>query len=421
MPAFGQFFQWQFTIDGLPLTDGKLFHYIAGTSDNKNVWAERDRISALAQPLPSDADGIFSGYGDGLYKMVLTESDGLTVINTWDDVNIVANDARGVGAAVASASSLILGDDGDVFHVTGTETIDTIVGNQSLVTLVFDDVLTLTYSASLLLDGGVDFLTASGSVKQFINEGSGGVWREVASPLDTIVGDIKIKKDTPLVRFKGTGGSGEEYAVGENLGNWAVWLNAGTEAVPVWSGRIAYAKATTLWTLTGDVTITGDIISNFNSPTIISFANATHDHGSAASGGAILGHSGQSSTGVANQTIACNSGVSFATQYTSSIAVTHVATVASTVMIVMSMQALAVSYDNGVSGNPATFGLARDGTTLTEEFTSTTFTGPHTITVIDTVAAGSYTYRFYAKLAGSTGDYATAAITGGRIVSFSYN
>jgi len=286
MPAFGQFFQWQFTIGGLPLTDGKLFHYIAGTSDNKDVWAERDRISALAQPLPSDADGIFSGYGDGLYKMVLTESDGLTVIDTWDDVNIVANDARGVGAAVASASALILGDDGDVFHVTGTETIETIVGNQSLVTLVFDDVLTLTYSASLLLNGGVDFLTTSGSVKQFINEGSGGVWREVASPFDTSVVDIKIKKATPLVRYKGTEGSGEEYAVGEDSGNWAVWYNAGTETTPVWNGRISYVKATTLWTMTGHVTVTGNINSpTIVTPTIASFVNSTHTHLNTAGGG----------------------------------------------------------------------------------------------------------------------------------------
>lgn len=286
MPAFGQFFQWQFTIDGLPLTDGKLFHYIAGTSTDKNIWAERDRTTPVAQPLESNGDGIFSGYGDGLYKFVLTESDGTTVIVTWDNVSIVANDARGVGAAVASSTELILGDDGDVFHVTGTETIETIVGNQSLVTLVFDDVLTLTHSSQLLLNGSVNFLTASGSVKQFINEGSGGVWREVASPLDTLVGDVKIKKDTPLVRFKSTVGSGTEYAAGENSGNWAVWINTNTEASPVWSGRISYTNATTLWTLTGHVTITGNVNSpTLVTPTIASFVNATHTHLAGSSGG----------------------------------------------------------------------------------------------------------------------------------------
>lgn len=286
MPAFGQFFQWQFTVDGLPLTDGKLYHYIAGTSTLKNIWAERDRLNDREQPLDSDADGIFSGYGDGLYKMVLTESDGSTVIATWDEVSIIEADARGIGTAIASATELITGDDGDVFHVTGTETIETIVGNQSILTLVFDDVLTLTHSASLLLTGSVDFLTSAGSVKQFINEGSGGVWREIGSPLDTLVGDIKIKKDTPLVRWKSTVGSGTEYAAGENLGNWAVWINTGTESSPVWSGKISYTNATTLWTLTGNVTITGNLASpTIVTPTIASFTNATHTHLNAAGGG----------------------------------------------------------------------------------------------------------------------------------------
>ena len=256
MATFAQFFKLTAILpDGTLLTDGDLYHYAAGTSTDKDVYSDRAKSATLAQPLPSDGNGVFVFYGDGLYKLVLKDADGATLY-TWDNVAIVDNDPRGEGDAIASAATLVLGTDGDIFHVTGTTTITAISGSQSVVTLIFDDILTLTHSASLVLNGAVDFVTASGTVKQFLNDG-GGVWREIALSLDTVVVDVKVKKDTPRVRWLGTEGSAQEYSVVESGGDIFIQRNDGSEGTPSWTTIAQYDNSASDWILTGNLQVTG--------------------------------------------------------------------------------------------------------------------------------------------------------------------
>lgn len=65
------------------------------------------------------------------------------------------------GAAVASATTVTLGADGNVFHITGTTTITgiTALSAPALVVLIFDGVLTLTDGSNLKLAG--NFVTTA--------------------------------------------------------------------------------------------------------------------------------------------------------------------------------------------------------------------------------------------------------------------
>lgn len=70
----------------------KLYHYEPGTTTLKNIWAERTRVTALAQPFVSDAAGMFHFFADdGLYKYVIVRSsstgptDGiLYTLDNWE-------------------------------------------------------------------------------------------------------------------------------------------------------------------------------------------------------------------------------------------------------------------------------------------------------------------------------------------------
>lgn len=85
------------------------------------------------------------------------------------------------GAAIASAATLTLGTDGDMFHVTGTTGITAIATptRQTLALLIFDGACLLTNGANLILAGGINFTTAAGVCIIFAWEG-GTVWREVS-------------------------------------------------------------------------------------------------------------------------------------------------------------------------------------------------------------------------------------------------
>jgi len=249
---FGPFFH-----NGSLLTDGKLFHYAAGTSTLKTTWNDRAKSSESMQPLLSDANGLFECYGDGLYDFLLTDSSGAT-IRTFQDVLLQDPDPSGEGDSLASASTLVLGTDGDVFHVTGTTTIDAISGTQAKVTLVFDSAgLTLTHSASLILNGAVNHLTTANEIMQFLNEG-GGVWRQIALSLETILTDVTLRKTIPRFRFRDTT-DGQEYNVAVSGGDLLIQENTGTELSPTWTNILAYDKSATLWTVTGGFTVSGTL------------------------------------------------------------------------------------------------------------------------------------------------------------------
>ena len=163
----------------------KIYHYLPGTTTLQNMWVERTKATTVAQPIESDSAGIASAFGDGIYKFRIDGStDGVnySTIYTFDNVAVTdqSSNLLGEGAAIASASTLTLGTDGNIFHVTGaTGPITAISGTQTEIILVFDSTPTLTYSGNLILQYGIDFTVAANTVMVFFNEGS-GVWREVS-------------------------------------------------------------------------------------------------------------------------------------------------------------------------------------------------------------------------------------------------
>ena len=274
MATFAQFFErGPFFIGGNIVTDYKLYHYVAGTTSLLNLWTDRAKSSATAQPLLADANGLFSAYGDGLYKFVL-KTAAETTVYTWDNVSIIDQDVIGEGAALASAATLVLGTDGNFFHVTGTTEISAISGNIHRVTLIFDDILNLAHSGNLFLNGAIDHLTEANEVKEFINDGA-GVWREIAITIGQNVIDIKIKKAIPRLRLIDTT-DGQEYDVAVSGGDLGLQENTGTEGAPSWTNIAYYDKSLATWNLVGQTVLT---------PTIATFANALHGHVNAAGGG----------------------------------------------------------------------------------------------------------------------------------------
>lgn len=171
---FGPYF-----VSGSLAAGAKVYHYAAGTGTLKNCWSDRAKTTTVAQPLVADSQGIASAFCDGVYQFVVKSSAEVTLY-TFDNVAVAdqTQTTTGEGAALASASTLILGTDGDFFHVTGTNTISALSGTQTQVTLAFDSALTLTHSATLILKGSASYTVAANDVFGFVNDGS-GVWREI--------------------------------------------------------------------------------------------------------------------------------------------------------------------------------------------------------------------------------------------------
>lgn len=111
------------------------------------------------------------------------------------------------GADIASSNVLILGNDGNYFHVTGSLTIKLIgasAGTYSVgaeVTLVFDSALTIEHSAiNLVLPSGNDIKTKAGDIMIFRLD-DGGKWRLIAAnrPIDAKNADIASATTLPVL------------------------------------------------------------------------------------------------------------------------------------------------------------------------------------------------------------------------------
>lgn len=112
-----------------------------------------------------------------------SDSIGTSLDDYLRSVQAIIKREQAQGAAIASSATTAIGGntDGNYLHITGTTTITsfgTVAAGISR-TVVFDGVLTLTHSASLILPGGSNITTAAGDAAEFVSEGS-GVWRCVA-------------------------------------------------------------------------------------------------------------------------------------------------------------------------------------------------------------------------------------------------
>lgn len=94
--------------DGTLLTDGSLYHYASGTATDKDVYTDLALTTPAAQPLTSDAQGVFTFFADGgeLYKFVLKNGSGATLA-TWDETTI----GYGLPSTVINPTSPTTGDE----------------------------------------------------------------------------------------------------------------------------------------------------------------------------------------------------------------------------------------------------------------------------------------------------------------------
>ncbi len=269
MATFGQFYEMgPFFSGGTLVAGAKIYHYSAGTTTLLNTYTGRDKATPAAQPVVADSQGIASFFGDGIYKLVVADPANVAdpptlVLYTFDNVNLTDGSLSlvGKGENIASASTLILGTDGDEFLVTGAVTINLISGTQTTVKLVFASTLTMTYSGNLLLAGGSSATTAANDGYTFVNEGlSGGnyIWRETsrATSLTTSgfsTGDVKLTLKTAadptwVLMNDTTIGSGSSGATGRANADTSalytlLWTNAADQWAPVTGGRGASAAA----------------------------------------------------------------------------------------------------------------------------------------------------------------------------------
>ncbi len=61
------------------IESGSALFYEAGTSNLKNVWTDRDKNTISANPATLAQDGTVAVYGDGTYRVVIKDSDGVVV------------------------------------------------------------------------------------------------------------------------------------------------------------------------------------------------------------------------------------------------------------------------------------------------------------------------------------------------------
>jgi hypothetical protein len=126
----------------------------------------------------SDNSGNFAGIQAGGVNVLQV---GATIANFNVQTQIVSKQfSTAMGAAIASATSITLGTDGNLFSITGTTTIQTIVttGWQagSTVRLVFAGICIVNNSGNITFRAGATSITtAANDIRDFTWDGS--KWR----------------------------------------------------------------------------------------------------------------------------------------------------------------------------------------------------------------------------------------------------
>jgi hypothetical protein len=191
-----------FAADGSPTTLS-----LAGLG----VTVDNTSLVVVAAVAPGHVNGRFWVDTSTANTLIVKQSDGVDWIELWrvdtttnvmtipnlaatvaqavagtDTAKFITSDALAgtyeKGTDIASAATLAIpATGGGYFHVTGTTGVTAIstsgIRSGTEITLTFDGVLTMTHSASLILEGGVNITTAAGDTYKFRLDGTN--WRMV--------------------------------------------------------------------------------------------------------------------------------------------------------------------------------------------------------------------------------------------------
>jgi microcystin-dependent protein len=153
-----------------------LEHYAAGSNTLKNIWSDSDATITLAQPFVSDANGVFTFFADGAYKLIIKKANGevLYTIDNWDIQSTVQSTLT-KGASVATASSMDIGS-ATWAHWTGSTNVSTLTGSALWYWAVADGSFTLIHSGGLIMPDSRNRKVLAGDTILLVNEGS-NIWR----------------------------------------------------------------------------------------------------------------------------------------------------------------------------------------------------------------------------------------------------
>lgn len=95
--------------NGHPYAGGSLTTYIANTSTLKTTWSDEAGTIANTNPIILDMRGACVVWGDGAYRVVLTDADGVQIFDEQSDTIVSAAMAPVVGAATLEDARQAMG------------------------------------------------------------------------------------------------------------------------------------------------------------------------------------------------------------------------------------------------------------------------------------------------------------------------
>lgn len=158
----------QVTNGGINLEGNSALGWAPGSRGK--IWSSADGLIRLSDSAGTSFNRLQFGGTTGSYPAI-KRSGTMLQVRLADDTGIQA--LLGGGAAVASAAALPV-PTGRVFHVTGTTGITSITstnfGAGTVITLIFDDILTVSDGNNLVLAGA--FVTAANSTLTLAYDGA---------------------------------------------------------------------------------------------------------------------------------------------------------------------------------------------------------------------------------------------------------
>jgi len=138
------------------LTGGSVYAYAAGTDELKIIWLDRAKTIQAANPYTLDGNGTAALFGDGLYRLVIKTSAGVTVYDR-DNIQIV-DPVSGVDDAIAAAVSVYV-----VGYTTGCDTLAAAVATIGSTRATLQFGADLTIAGNISIPANIELLPVNGA------------------------------------------------------------------------------------------------------------------------------------------------------------------------------------------------------------------------------------------------------------------